>query len=312
MKTALKLLLGLLIIIGLSIGAFALYVHLGDIPTYKVEAPDLFVEKDSVRLARGELLVNQICANCHRGKNGKLEGAELEPGLFGTVFAPNITRHPTFGIGEYTDGELAFLLRTGIKRNGQYAPPYMPKFPHMADEDLFSMIAYLKSDAFPVQASEKVHPKVEPAFTTKLLCYLVFKPLQYPANAIVAPSKSDQLAYGKYLATAVLECYTCHSEDFKTNNLLEPEKSPGYMGGGTILLDDEENPVPSANITMHPGSGIGSWTPEQFIEAVKFGRRPDGKLVSTAMPKYTAFPDEDIEAIWAYLQTVPILGKGSK
>lgn len=307
MKTALRILLGLFAVIGMAIGAFTLFVYWSDIPTYKVEASNLFIEQDSSKMARGALLVNQICANCHRGKNGKLEGTELEPGLFGTVYAPNITNHPTFGIGQYTQGELAFLLRTGIKRNGQYAPPYMPKFPHMSDEDLYSIIVYLKSDARPVQASEKVHPQVEPAFTTKLLCRLVFKPLDYPGEVISAPPKSDRVAYGKYLATAVLECYTCHSEDFKTNNLLEPEKSPGYMGGGTLLLDDDENPVPSSNITMHPSRGIGAWTEKQFVEAVRFGRRPDGSSVSTAMPKYTAFPDEDIAAIWAYLQTVPIV-----
>lgn len=284
-----------------------MYVHLGDIPSYKVEAPSLIIEPDSVRLIRGALLVNQICANCHRGKDGKLDGAELEPGLFGEVYAPNITNHPDHGIGQYTDGELAFLLRTGIKKNGQYSPPYMPKFPHMSDEDLYSIIAYLRSDAPPVQASGKIIPSPPPAFTTKLLCYLVFKPLDYPAEPILAPPKTDQIAYGKYLATAVLECYTCHSRNFKTNNLLYPEKSPGYMGGGTTLLDDEGQPILSANITMHPDHGIGSWTEQQFVQAVKFGQLPNGEMVSTAMPKYSAFPEEEIATIWRYLETVPVL-----
>lgn len=310
MKKALKLGFFLIAILGLLVGAFTLYVHLGDIPSYEVKAPIIEVAPDSVRLARGELLVNQICANCHRGRNNKLEGAELEQGLFGEVYAPNITNHPEYGIGRYTDGELAFLLRTGIKRNGQYTPPYMPKFPHMSDEDLFSIIAYLRSDAPPVQASDKVQPTPEPAFTTKMLCHLIFKPLAYPDQALKAPSKLDKAAYGKYLATAVLECYTCHSKDFKTNNLLEPEKSAGYMGGGTTLHDDEGRPVFSSNITLHPSLGIGSWTKAQFVEAVKFGRLPDGTMVSTAMPKYTAFPEEDIEAIWAYLNSLPVLDKG--
>lgn len=312
MKMILQIIFILIVIIGLMIGAFALYIHLGDIPSYEVKAPSLSIQPDSSRLERGAVLVTQICANCHRGTNGKLNGAKLEAGLFGDVYAPNITQHPEHGIGRYSDGELAFLLRTGIKKNGQYAPPYMPKFPHMSDEDLFSIIAYLRSDAAPVQASAKTHPDTKPAFTTKLLCHLVFKPLAYPEDPVIAPPKTDQVAYGRYLATAVLECYTCHSEDFKTNNLLEPEKSPGYMGGGTTLLDDDGNPVLSANITMHPKDGIGRWTKAQFVKAVRFGRLPDSTLVSTAMPKYTAFSDEDIGTIWTYLKTVPALASPTK
>jgi muramoyltetrapeptide carboxypeptidase LdcA involved in peptidoglycan recycling len=55
------------------------------------------------------------------------------------------------------DGELEYLVRTGVKANGQYVPPWMPKQPRMADEDLHSIVAFLRSDD-PMVAATEVQP----------------------------------------------------------------------------------------------------------------------------------------------------------
>ncbi len=309
MKKALKIIGIVLGAVVLLIAAVALYFNIKGIPHYEVNAPDITVELDSARVARGEFIVNQTCAICHLGDDGNFSGRLMEKDPdFGTFYAQNITQHPEAGIGKYTDGELMYLFRTGIKRDGQYALPFMPRFNHMSDEDVKSVIAYLRSDARRVQPVDVKQPPQEPTLLAKILANLAFKPLPYPGKEIIAPAPTDKVAYGKYLLTGVLECYGCHSESFETVDVINPENSPGYLAGGNMLKHPqfETELVPSANITMHPEKGLGKWTEEQFAQAVRFGQGADGKGLSPAMPKYTLLTDEDISAIWAYLQTVPV------
>jgi hypothetical protein len=74
-----------------------------------------------------------------------------------------------------------------------------------------------------------------PSLLAKLLTNTVMKPLPYPSQPIVAPPRSDRVAFGRYLAYS-LDCFSCHSADFKKVDMLAPEKSAGFMGGGNQLV----------------------------------------------------------------------------
>ena len=310
MKKALK-------ITGFVFGGIALlvllaaaFIQFSGIPSYPVKQVAVSIAYDSLRVERGAHMATMICSHCHQNpENGKLEGTFQSdlPKEFGKAWSVNITQDKTYGAGRYSDGELVYLLRTGIKRDGKYAPPWMPKFPHISDEDLHSIIAWLRASNSPsLQPSDKVQPASQPSFIAKLLCRTMFKPLPFPEKPIVAPPTSDKAAFGKYLATGVYDCFQCHSADFKTANVMEPEKSEGYFGGGNLLIDLEGKPVLSANLTPDPKTGhINGWTLERFGNAVRFGQEPEGGSVSTVMPKYTALSDGEVEAIFEYLKTVP-------
>ena len=307
MKKILKVTAILLAVILVLVLIGALYIHLSGIPKHENKAPNLKIEADSAMVAEGARLAMMLCVQCHRSEDGKLGGAFMEDSEFGEIYGPNITQHPKYGITHYTDGELAYLMRTGIRKDGQYTPPWMPKFPHLSDYDLHSIIAFLRSDHPLVQPSNEVQPMSRPSFLAKLLCRVAFGPLPYPDHKITAPDLSDKVAYGKYIATAKIECYTCHSADFKTANLLEPEKSGGFMGGGNKIKDREGNIIVSSNLTMDKETGLGNWTEEQFIKAVKFGIRPNGQAIRQPMFPMPQMTDEEASAIWAYLQTVPMI-----
>lgn len=307
MKKMLKILGVLLGVLVLAIAGMAAWIGLSDTPDYAVQNLPVNLSVDSAALARGKNMVENTCAHCHRGEDGKLSGRlfSAESEGFGTVWSANITNHPTLGLGRYHDGEIAYLLRTGIKRDGKLAGPFM-MFPNLSDEDLAAVIAYLRSDASSVQASDAKHQSTY-SFLAKALYKLgVFTPLPYEGKPITTPPKSDQAAYGRYLAVAVYECYSCHSANFETNNILEPEKSTGYFGGGNSIADHNFIHTPSRNITPHPEDGIGKWTLDQFQMAVRTGTRPDGSVLSNAMPRI-ALSDEEMSAIWTYLRTVPAL-----
>lgn len=308
MKKALKIfgytLLGLLILV-LGLAA---YIQFSPIPTYEVKAPSgLKISADSTRITEGRRITMTMCVHCHRGPDGKLSGDIWnDDDVFGKLYSANLTQHPDAGIGRYTDAELMHTLRTGIKRDGHYAGPFM-MFRNMSDEDMAAIIAFLRSDAPEVQPSERRQPPAKLTFLGNLWLKMLVKPMPYPEKTIVAPLPSDKLAYGRYLVNGKWECFTCHSASFETNNLDEPEKSKGYLGGGNPMKDTHGNSAISANITPDRETGIGAWTEAQFAEALRFGKRPDGRSLSPLMPPMTTFSDEEVSAIWAYLQTVPTI-----
>lgn len=308
MRKALKI-LGLLIVLLIVVaGAGAAYIAARGIPAYEPLKVSLDVEVTPERLARGQKLSNLLCGECHMNPlTRQLTGRHLAdaPPEFGPIYSKNITRHPDKGIGTWTDGELAVLLRTGLSRDGRYVPPPMPKLPHLSDEDLASVIAFLKSDD-PMVAPLAIDPPgvSQPSFLTKALTYVAFKPLAYPTHPIAGPPPGDTIALGRYLVTN-LECYACHSSSFTSNNILEPEESAGYLGGGNAMIDLRGQTILTANLTPDEATGIGRWSEADFVRALKRGFRPDNKPIRYPMTPMVDLSDDEAAAIYAYLRTVP-------
>ncbi|HEX8426071.1 cytochrome c [Hymenobacter sp.] len=296
-----------LVALAVLAGIGALFISVRGVPSYAVPAiPPRAVAVTPARLAQGEKLAVAMCADCHLNKSTRsLTGGLLAdlPPQFGRLYATNITQDPTHGISRWTDAELIGLLRTGIGRDGRYRL-IMPKFVHMSDEDINSLVVFLRSNHAWVQPKAVVSPPQQPSFLAKALTYTVMKPAPLPTQAIVEPPASDPVALGHYLVTARYLCYDCHSQSFQTNNELEPEKSKGYLGGGNEFISTDGSTITSRNLTMDSETGLGDWTAEEFTRTVKYGlstRRP----VRAPMPRFSVMSDEEARAIFAYLQTVP-------
>ncbi|MBK7762991.1 MAG: c-type cytochrome [Bacteroidetes bacterium] len=313
MKKILKGILYLILVLVVVLIIGAAFINFSGLPTYKVEMPEnlknLHVKIDSSTVARGERMASMLCIKCHMGEGNKLIGKHVDdlPKEFGTIYSYNITQDKEAGIGNWTDGEIIYLLKTGIKRDGSYAPPYMPKFPLMADEDIEAIVAWLRSDRPNVQASKEKQAINQPNFLVKFLCRVAMKPLPLQKSPILSPDSNNAVALGKYLSTGALGCFQCHSQDFKTNNEIEPEKSIGFFGGGNPMLDMDGNLVPSQNITFDKTSGIGNYSEDDFLRILKEGKRPDGTSTRYPMEPYSVLSDNEIKAIYAYLKTVPTL-----
>jgi len=309
MKKAYKILLFSVLGIILVLFCLFMFVNAAGIPSYENEAEDLFVELTEERVTEGARMAAILCIPCHGSKDGKLGGSPMEDvTIFGEVYASNITQHTQLGITDYTDGELAFLLRSGIRKDGQYVPPWMPKFPHLSDEDLYSIIAFLRSDHPLVQPSDNELPEIKPSFLTKMLSRTsAFRPLPYPEGKVEAPPREDRVAYGKYLVDSKFDCFSCHSANFKKVDIMIPENSEGYLGGGNLFYDKEGNEIYSPNLTRDKKTGIGTWTEEEFIKTLRFGMRPDNTPLRFPMLPAPMITPEEASAIWSYLQTVPVI-----
>jgi hypothetical protein len=86
------------------------------------------------------------------------------------------------------------------------------------------------------------------------------------------------------------------------------------MAGGRVI-DDEGVHAIAPNITPDKKTGIGNWTDDQIIDAIRNGKRPDGTIIGPPMPIdfYRSISDSDVRAIIAYLRQVnPIEHKVEK
>lgn len=312
MKRALKILgyaaAGIVLLAAMG----AAYIQVKGVPTYDVkitpEIANLQAPRDSSHVARGAKIAALLCQECHLSPEGKFTGkmmAEM-PKAFGAVASLNITQDPEIGIGKWTDGELYYFLRTGIRKDGSWAPPFMPKLSRMAEDDLYSVIAWLRSDDPRVAPDRREYPPNEYNFLVKVLSNTIFSAPPLPARSIVMPDTTNKVALGKYIAEDMLECYACHSGDMMKVDPIDPSKSFGYYGGGIEMQNREGEIVRSANITMDPETGIGKLTEQQFIEAVKYGKNPRGGALQYPMPPHTALTDQEVSAIFAFLKTVPV------
>jgi hypothetical protein len=64
----------------------------------------------------------------------------------------------------------------------------------------------------------------------------------------------------------------------------------------------------TANLTPDPETGLGKWTEQNFVEAMRSGRHQGrGRAILPPMPwqNYAKMTDEDLKATFAYLQSIP-------
>ena len=113
------------------------------------------------------------------------------------------------------------------------------------------------------------------------------------ASTAAAQSR-EQIARGKYIFGAAAGC-GCHTV---------PKQS---LNAGGRKYDGPFGTVYSSNITPDPTTGIGKWTDEQIITAIRAGRRPNGERLIPVHP-YTVFngmAEQDLKDVVAYLRSVP-------
>ncbi|ORM71782.1 cytochrome c [Pantoea rwandensis] len=108
---------------------------------------------------------------------------------------------------------------------------------------------------------------------------------------------SDPVKRGEYLTRAA-DCVACHTAT----------GGAPFAGGFPIQLPF--GTIYGSNITADKETGIGNWTDEQFINAVRKGISPNGNLYP-AMPytSYTGMSRDDVLAVKAYLMTLPPVNK---
>ena len=283
--------------------------------------PHITIDRTAARIERGQYLFTLMdCGGCHSERDfSKYLAPELpgrrgvgvilppELGLPGKIVTSNITPDRTTGIGEWTDGEIVRAIREGISRNGRALFPMMPyqSYRNLSDEDVFSLVAYLRS----LPAVRNSLPKTQINFPVSFL----IQSAPQPVEKVPCVDAADQLAYGKYLVT-IVGCADCHTQKDKG----APVEGMEFAGGFAFRLPGNLS-VSSANITPHPETGIGSWSEDRFVSKFAGFRslKPES-LPPAVQGNFTMMPwwnlrqtdDKDLRAIYAYLRTLkPVANK---
>jgi mono/diheme cytochrome c family protein len=266
-----------------------------------VSMPPIVADTSPAGVARGEMLVESLCLSCHRGADGRATGQRLGdlPAFLGTFYAANLA-HPEHGVRQLSDGQIARVLRTGVLPNGQLSP-LMNGFQKLGDTDVAAILGYIRSGAKAFEPAGTDQPRSQPSLVGEIIFTYVRKfEVDAPATGVQVPDKSDQVAYGRYMAGA-MDCASCHTAGFGPDKL----NDPGAFAGGFALTDPSGRAIFTRNITFDEETGIGRWSLDDFERAVRSRVRPDGHLLRKPMPQFAQLGRDDIAAIYAFLKTVP-------
>ena len=281
-------LLGLVLIAGLAL-FFSGNARLNKV--YDVPSSNLTLPTDTAAIALGKHRAEVLCEGCHGADLSGKDGWFSAPPL-GYIDSANLTSGAGGIGGEFTTEDFIRAIRHGIDREGK--PIFMPAVTSTAllsDEDLAAIIAYVKSIPavdHPTRG-RNFTPLAKVMFGAGMLGKLPAETVAHSVH-VSAPVPGATAAYGEYLVNTN-DCRVCHG----------PQLNGGPFPDPTIKKI-------SPNLT--PGGELGFWKQEQFINTIRTGTTPGGhQLDPNFMPWnfYTKFTDDELKAIWLYLQSLPKL-----
>ena len=115
----------------------------------------------------------------------------------------------------------------------------------------------------------------------------------FAVGAVRAEPSAEIIAHGNALTVAG-DCASCHTAD--------PQKP--FAGGKRI--DTPFGAIYSPNLTPDKNTGLGFWSDQDFLRALRLGVAPEGSRYYPAFPypNFTKLTRDDIFAIRAYLNTL--------
>ncbi len=118
----------------------------------------------------------------------------------------------------------------------------------------------------------------------------------YPATTAANAAQETLVKKGEYLAK-MGDCIACHT-NVKAG-------TPAYAGG--LPIATPFGTFYSPNITPDKETGIGNWTEQDFIRALKQGRDPQGRNYFPVFPYvyFSKISDDDARALYAYFMSIP-------
>ncbi|HEY6866800.1 MAG TPA: c-type cytochrome [Candidatus Eisenbacteria bacterium] len=117
-----------------------------------------------------------------------------------------------------------------------------------------------------------------------------------------AAPKPDPIARGRYLAQ-IAGCMDCHTP----GSFYGARDTTRQLAGSDLGWAGPWGVVHARNLTPDSATGIGSWTIDQIVTAIRTGNTPNGTQLSPLMPwlDFSQLTDDDAHALAAYLKSIP-------
>jgi len=241
------------------------------------------------------------CTACHTADPKKPFAGNYSLGTpFGTIYTANLTPDLETGIGTWTEDDFYRAMTKGRDKEGNRLYPAFPytHFTIVTREDSNAIFAYLKT-LEPV--SQRVQdPQFMWPLNWRFLMWgwnlLNFEPRGFSPD----PQKSEEWNRGKYLVEGLGHCAMCHSPKTMLGAVEEGEES--FTGG-----DVEGWWAPS--LTGNTRDGIGSWTKQQLVDFLKYGRNEKsaafGPMADVIEHSTRHLLLEDLAAVATYIKDLP-------
>jgi mono/diheme cytochrome c family protein len=244
------------------------------------------------------------CASCH-AKDPKVAPHDLGGGhvlrtKFGSFVAPNISMHPTAGIGTWTEQEFVTAMVEGVGRRGEHLYPSFPytSYRRMRVDDVRDLFAFMKT--LPANGTLSAAHSIDFPFNIRMtlgvwkLLFLDGKPFEPFSNRDAVFNR------GAYLVEGPGHCAECHSR----RNMLGGIEANGRMAGGPNA--EGKGFVP--NITQHPRDGLGQWSIRDLEALLENGGTPSGGYVADEMEEVvlntSRLSAQDRNAMAVYLKQI--------
>ena len=294
------------------IAAMIVLAAIGGAVFWVLTIPSRLPEADIAALAPGDVARGERmfyaggCTSCHAAPKAEANApVQLTGGLelktpFGTFVVPNISQHPTDGIGSWSLSDFANAMQRGVSPDGSH---YYPAFPYasyarMKLEDVADLYAFMKTQA---QVAGRA-PDHQLGFPFNIRRGLGLWKLLHlsPEPVLALANASDQAKAGQYLVEGPGHCGECHT----ARDLSGGIKTSEWLAGAVAA--EGEGVVP--NITPE-GADAGAWSEGDIAEYLKTGFTPDfdsaGGAMAAVVKNTGRLSDDDRAAIAAYLKAVP-------
>ena len=306
------------VLIAFAALALAVYVARTWDRAWPLPEPDLHASSDPAVIRRGEYLVYgpAHCVECHvestevieragaRGERPALTGGmKFAAAPLGVIWSRNITPDPETGIGRYTDGQIARMLRSSVRPDGRASVQLLMPYGNMSDADIVAILSFLRAQP---AVSHRV-PQNEWTLIGKTVKSFapVFQP-RLDVHPASQPPQGPTAARGEYLARSVANCAACHTErspvsfaairpEFAGGNEMEPAERPGV---------DRSVWFRTPNLTPATGSALSKFPDrETFIARFQRGGRqhPGSPMPWEAFGTMSA---DDLGALYEFLHSL--------
>lgn len=255
--------------------------------SYDVAVETIPIPDDAAAIAHGEHIAQtRGCTDCHGADMAG--GILLDDPALATIYVSNLTSGQGGSGADYSDEDYLLALRHGVGQDGK-ALWIMPSHEsyYLNDSDTGALIAYLKTLS-PIDrehGENRAGPLARVMFLAGALPLLPVELIDHAAPRPAAPEIGITAEYGAYLGVS---CAGCHGAELAGGPV--PGAPPGTVAPNLTASGELQN-----------------WTEEEFTQLLRTGITPTGREMGSWMPIGSTmhFTDEEISALWLYLQEMP-------
>ncbi|TAL69912.1 MAG: hypothetical protein EPN82_04650 [Bacteroidetes bacterium] len=257
--------------------------------TYKINIKKIVLPTDLVSIEKGKHR-SLLCQGCHGDDlSGKVV---FSSDAIGAVIAPNLTSG-VGGIGRiYSNEDWVRVITHGVKKNGKPVL-IMPSedFQNFSQEDLYSIVAYLKTISPVNNKPEKCKLTIFGKLLVSLGAFgnvINAETINHKNNTNIEDVQvASDIKFGKYIV-GISGCRHCHGKGLNGGKNPNPDSPPG------------------SNLTS--GGNLAKWSESDFINTIRTGKTPEGKILNPVFMPWIDFckmNEVELSAIYKYLKSLP-------